>query len=265
MGYDNVAAVNTQHNASAFPQAMTRRTVWVVDDDPRLCQLLGHYLSAEGYQVYTAVCAASFLERVHDTPADLVILDLMLPDQDGFGVTRKLRTHSDIPILMLTGRAEVVDKVVGLELGADDYLTKPFEKRELLARVRSLLRRAPRQAPSAPSNDAEVADFAGWQLDLTAHTLRSPAGEPVALTHQEFALLATFVRRPQRVLTRDHILNAIAGRDWIPFDRRVDVLIGRLRAKVEPDPKHPTLILTVRGVGYKFGAAVALEARTFAR
>nr|MBS0019787.1 response regulator [Gammaproteobacteria bacterium] len=108
MGYDNVATANTLPNAPAFPQHMTRRTVWVVDDDPRLCQLLGHYLSGEGYQVYTAMCAASFLERVNDAPADLIILDLMLPDQDGFGVTQQLRTHSGVPILMLSGRAEVV-------------------------------------------------------------------------------------------------------------------------------------------------------------
>jgi DNA-binding response OmpR family regulator len=183
----------------------------------------------------------------------------MLPDQDGFAVTRQLRTHSEVPILMLSGRAEVVDKVVGLEIGADDYLTKPFAKRELLARVRSLLRRAhPRPAP-VPTDSGAVAHFLGWRLDLAGHTLCSLSGAAVPLTRHEFALLAAFVERPQRVLTRDAILNAIAGRDWVPFDRSVDVLIGRLRGKLEPDPKHPTLILTVRGVGYKFGAPVHLE------
>jgi two-component system OmpR family response regulator len=236
-----------------------RNTIWVVDDDLRICHLLHHYLAGEGYNVRTATSAEGFFKQVVDAPADLIILDVMLPDQDGFGVTRQLRAHSEVPILMLTGRAETVDKVVGLELGADDYLTKPFERRELLARVRSLLRRAQPEAASVATNSATVAHFTGWRLDLAAHTLLSPSGEPVALTHHEFALLAAFVTRPQHVLTRDDILNLIADREWSPYDRSVDVLIGRLRAKLQEDLKHPTLIVTVRGVGYKFGIPVQLE------
>jgi two-component system OmpR family response regulator len=234
--------------------------IWVVDDDPRICQLLNHYLTGEGYEVRTANGAEAFFEQVGDGPADLVILDVMLPDQDGFAVTRQLRARSEVPILMLTGRADMVDKVVGLELGADDYLTKPFERRELLARLRTLLRRARPKAPSGATNDSSVARFAGWRLDLAGHTLHAPSGELVALTNHEFALLATFIKRPQPVLTRDDILNVIAGRDWSPFDRSVDVLVGHLRAKLEPDPRHPTLILTVRGVGYKFALPVSLGA-----
>jgi two-component system OmpR family response regulator len=178
-------------------------TIWVVDDDPRICQLLSHYLSREGYQVRTATSAAAFFKQVRETPADLVVLDVMLPDQDGFVVTRQLRAQSDVPILMLTGRAETTDKVVGLELGADGYMTKPFERRELLARVRGLLRRAHQKAKSVPINDPSVAQFAGWRLDLAGHTLLSPSGAPVELTHHEFALLAALVQRPQRAPQRD--------------------------------------------------------------
>ncbi len=234
-------------------------TVWVVDDDPRICQLLGHYLAEEGYEVRTAITAKKFLEQVDSARADLVILDVMLPDQDGFVVTRQLRAQSEVPILLLTGRADTVDKVVGLELGADDYLTKPFEQRELLARVRSVLRRAQQKVPAVLTNEASVAHFAGWRLDLTGHMLVAPSGEVVSLTHHEFALLAALVRRPERVLTRDDILTLVAGRDWSPLDRSVDVLVGRLRAKLEHDPRHPAFILTVRGVGYKFAPPVHLE------
>lgn len=237
---------------------MRKDTLWVVDDDLRICQLLGQYLASEGYAVRTATSARAFFAHVAGAPADLIILDLMLPDQDGFGVTRALRAHSDVPILMLTGRAETVDKVVGLELGANDYLTKPFERRELLARVRVLLRRA--RPKASPAHDLSVAQFAGWHLDLAGHTLLSSAGASVALTHHEFALLAALVRRPQQVLTRDHLLNAITGRGSSAYDRSVDVLIKRLRAKLEEDPKHPRLILTVRGVGYKLGSTVRLDA-----
>lgn len=189
---------------------MSQASIWVVDDDPRICQLLGQYLAGEGYAVHTANRAEAFLAQ--------------LPE---------------VPILMLTGRSDVVDKVVGLELGADDHLTKPFEKRELLARVRTLLHRASPKTVAEPKNDISVVHFAGWRLDLAGHTLRSASGDPVPLTRHEFALLAAFVERPQRVLTRDAILNAIAGRDWVPFDRRVDVLIGRLAGSSSPIQNTP--------------------------
>lgn len=238
---------------------MARESILVVDDDPRICQLLSHYLSGEGYRVRTATSADALFQAMAEQSADLIILDLMLPDQDGFVVTRQLRAQSDVPILMLTGRADVVDKVVGLELGADDYLTKPFDRRELLARVRGLLRRAQQKEVSAPTDDLAVACFAGWRLDLAGHVLLSPSREPVELTHHEFSLLVAFIKRSQRTLTRDDILNVIAGRDWSPYDRSADVLIGRLRTKLEEDAKNPTLILTVRGVGYKFGVPVRFE------
>lgn len=235
---------------------MARESILLVDDDPRICQLLSHYLSGEGYRIRIANSADALFKEMAEQPADLIILDIMLPDQDGFLVTRQLRAQSEVPILMLTGRADVVDKVVGLELGADDYLTKPFDRRELLARVRGLLRRAQQKEAPAPNAESSLAYFAGWCLDLVGHTLISPSGNPVELTRHEFSLLTAFVKRSQRILTRDDILNIIAGRDWSPYDRSVDVLIGRLRAKLEEDAKNPTLILTVRGVGYKFGAAV---------
>lgn len=233
----------------------------VVDDDTRICQLLSHYLSGEGYRVRTATSAGVLFQELAEQPADLIILDIMLPDQDGFAVTRQLRAQCDIPILMLTARSDIVDKVVGLELGADDYLTKPFDRRELLARVRGLIRRTQPRDVSAHTGDTSVAHFADWQLDLAGHALLSLAGEAVDLTRQEFLLLAAFVKRPQRILTRDDILNIIAGREWSPFDRSVDVLIGRLRAKLEKNPKRPELILTVRSIGYKLGVPVRLQAR----
>lgn len=238
---------------------MAHESILLVDDDPRVCRLLSQYLNSEGYRVRTADSAEALFKEMAKRPADLIILDIMLPDQDGFVVTRQLRAQSDVPIVMLTGKADVVDKVVGLELGADDYLTKPFDRRELLARVRGLLRRAQQKDALTPTNDISVVSFAGWRLDLAGYTLLAPSGEPVELTPHEFALLVAFVKRSQRTLTRDDILNIIAGRDWSPYDRSADVLIGRLRAKVEEDVKNPTLILTVRGVGYKFGVPVRFE------
>ena len=229
------------------------RPILVVDDDPRLCRLLSRYLTAEGFEVETAVDGREMEQSLAERRFDLVILDLNLPGgQDGLSLARDLRASSSVSIIMLTGKSDPVDKVVGLEIGADDYVTKPFERRELLARIRSVLRRS--AAGSGSSEDPLVIGFDGWSLDLTRQALTSPAGQRVELTAYEYQLLAHLVQRPGRVLTRDRILDLLANRDWTPYDRSIDVLIGKLRRKLGDDPRHPSIIKTVRGAGYVFVA-----------
>ncbi len=231
--------------------------VLVVDDDARVCRLLARYLGREGYAVSTTGDGEEMHRLVTAEKPDLVILDLVMPGKDGLTLTRELRSQSDVPIIMLTGKTDTVDKVVGLELGADDYVTKPFDERELLARVRSVLRRrsTPGNAPAA-SDKGPVARFNGWALDLTAHRLTSPAGDDVHLTSHEFQLLSGLVTRRNRALSRDEMLHLVGGRDWSPYDRSIDVLLGKLRKKIEEDAKHPHIIKTIRGVGYMFSAKV---------
>lgn len=231
--------------------------VLVVDDDPRVCRLLARYLAREGYAVSTTANGEELPRLMATEQPDLVILDLVMPGKDGLTLARELRSQSDVPIIMLTGKTDIVDKVVGLELGADDYVTKPFDERELLARVRSVLRRrvARNNAP-ASTGKGSVARFKGWELDLTAHRLTSPAGKDVHLTSHEFQLLSALVMQRNRALSRDEILDLIAGRNWSPYDRSIDVLMGKLRKKIEEDVKNPILIQTVRGVGYMFTAKV---------
>lgn len=235
-------------------------TILIVDDDPRLCRALARYFKQEGYEVHTANSGQEMRRLLPDARPDLVILDLLLPDEDGLSLARALRSSSGVAIVILTGKADMTDKVVGLELGADDYVTKPFSERELLARVRSVLRRTAGAQKGGPEQDATVAHFAGWRLDLESYELRSPTGERVDLTHHEFLLLGAFVRRGGRVLTREAILELVAGRDWSPDDRSVDVLVGKLRRKLEiQDPEASRLIETVRGVGYKLATRVRIE------
>jgi len=225
-------------------------SILVVDDDPRLCRLLARYLTAEGYSVRTAGTGRDMREMMALEEPRLVILDLMLPDDDGLTLAREIRARSDIGILMLTGKREPVDKIVGLELGADDYMTKPFDERELLARVRSILRRVDPKGPHE-QDEGSLLRFDGWTLDLAAYELTDPAGEPVELTAHEFELLAALASHAGRVLSRDAILEIVAGRDWTPYDRSVDVLVGKLRRKLGDDPRSPHMIKTVRGAGYK--------------
>jgi two-component system OmpR family response regulator len=228
--------------------------ILIVDDDPRICQLLSKYLTREGYPVKTACDGADMHRHIAVEMPDLLILDVKLPDGDGFSLARELRTQSDIPIIMLTGKADSIDKVVGLELGADDYVTKPFDNRELLARIRSVLRRTSNKHTTSTSTHRghKIASFEGWQLDLTSQELTSAAGERVHLTSYEYKLLVGLVARPNHALNREQILDLIADRDWTPYDRSIDVLVGKLRKKIEEEPKQPRLIKTVRGTGYKF-------------
>jgi len=229
--------------------------VLIVDDDQRICRLLGRYLSSEGYEVEAAVDGRRMREVLASRSFDLVILDLGLPGgEDGLSLARSLRATSDVSIIMLTGKSDFVDKVVGLELGADDYITKPFERRELLARIRSVLRRSKSKSTMSESEHGGQAtiNFAGWTLDLAQHQLTSPKNERVELTTHEYLLLSLLAQRPGRVLSRDQILDLMASREWHPYDRSIDVLVGKLRRKLNDEPKNSWVIKTVRGVGYMF-------------
>lgn len=230
--------------------------ILIVDDDVRVSRVLARDLTSAGYRVKTAANGEEMHRCMQDFKPNLVILDLQMPGEHGLELARKLRLDSEIGIIIVTGTGDKVDEIVGLEGGADDYLTKPVEERELLARVRSVLRRVMSSSASSDTSDKSVAKFSDWILDFTAHELKSTAGEEVVLTSYEFQLLATLVKNPNRVLSRDQIMDNITGRDWVSNDRSVDVLMGKLRKKIEEDPHNPSMIKTIRGVGYKFTARV---------
>ncbi len=231
-------------------------TILIVDDDPRICRLLARYLAREGYATDTASNGAELNQRLDEGSPDLVILDLILPGEDGLSLARAIRERSSIPIIMLTGKAETVDKIVGLEMGADDYMTKPFEERELLARVRTVLRRASPDTKDGRADARDILRFSTWTFDTQAAELYAEDGERVHLTSAEFRVLGAMLNRPNRIFTRDELLGLVAERNWTPYDRSVDVLIGKLRRKIEVDPKRPSLIKSIRGLGYKFSARV---------
>jgi len=234
--------------------------ILVVDDQQEICDLVQEYLTGEGYRVSTAHDGPGMRRVLSQAPADLVILDLMLPGEDGLTLARALRSESGIGIIILTGRGETVDRIIGLEMGADDYLPKPFHLRELLARVKSVLRRVQSRTgePGAQALRSH-ARFAGWSLDLSSRELLSPAGEEVRLTTGEFDLLTAFVANANQVLSRDRLLDLARNREAGPFDRTIDVQVGRLRRKLEDDPQNPSLIKTVRGSGYIFTPAVEMN------
>jgi two-component system OmpR family response regulator len=216
-------------------------------------------LTGEGYRVSTAHDGAGMRRLLSQSAVDLVILDLMLPGEDGLTLARSLRSESGIGIIILTGRGETVDRIIGLEMGADDYLPKPFHLRELLARVKSVLRRAQSRSADSSQSSRLRAQFAGWNLDMASRELLSPAGDEVRLTTGEFDLLAAFVNNANQVLSRDRLLDLARNREAGPFDRTIDVQVGRLRRKLEDDPQNPTLIKTVRGSGYIFTPPVELS------
>jgi two-component system phosphate regulon response regulator OmpR len=237
--------------------------VLVVDDEPRIRAMLRRYLAGEGLKVGEAADGAEMRKVLEREAVHLVLLDLMIPGEDGLSLARYIRQRSAIPIIMLTGKGDLIDRVVGLEAGADDYITKPFELREVLARIRTVMRRAdPRGATplAAPRGEGAGAEgallFQGWRLDLVGRELIRPAGEAVPLTAGEFELLRAFASHPNRVLSRSQLMDLVKGRGWAAFDRAIDTQVGRLRKKIESDPAAPTLIKTVRGAGYVFAAAV---------
>ena len=213
-------------------------------------------------KAFASVAAIDGLAMRHalaaDTSVDLILLDLGLPGEDGFDLTRYLRQHWHGPIIIVTGRGESVDRVVGLELGADDYVTKPFDLRELLARVRTVLRRTSERSSSSAANGSTLL-FSGFRLDPGSHSLIDPHGKLVDLTTGEFALLKILLEHPNRVLSRDDLMTGLHGRDAGPFDRAIDVQISRLRRKIEIDPARPEIIKSVRGAGYLFAAQVQRE------
>jgi DNA-binding response OmpR family regulator len=227
--------------------------VLVVDDDPQVGELLGSYLGTRGFRVATAANGTQMRERLQREPFDLVLLDLGLPGEDGLHLTGWLREHWHGAIIIVTGRGEPVDRVVGLELGADDYVAKPFDLREMLARVRAVLRRAP---PHGGATAGSVLRFAGYRLDTKARTLKRDGGEDVPLTNGEYELLLAFVVAPHKVQSRDELLNATHGRDAGPYDKTIDVQVVRLRRKIERDAAQPELIKAVRGAGYVWTADV---------
>jgi DNA-binding response OmpR family regulator len=232
--------------------------ILIVDDQREICDLVQEYLSGEGYRVSIAQDGAEMRKAMTQSSIDLVILDLMLPGEDGLTLARALRQElPNVGIIILTGRGEIVDRIIGLEMGADDYLPKPFHLRELLARVKSVLRRAPSRITDTQSAlPRSKARFAGWNLDLSSRELFSPSGQEVRLTTGEFDLLAAFVNNANQVLTRDRLLDLARNREAGPFDRTIDVQVGRLRRKLEDDPQRPTMIKTVRGTGYIFTPSV---------
>lgn len=230
--------------------------ILVVDDDLQIRTMLARYLRDHGLRVSTAEDGARLMEAVATTPFDVVILDVMMPGDDGFTLCQRLRTRSDVPIILLTARDSETDRVVGLELGADDYVPKPFNPRELLARVRATLRRAEMTERRRNVDKSHLFRFADWTLDVTKRALTSPKGILTDLTTGEFDLLTAFVQHPQSVLTRDHLLDLVHGRSSLNIDRSIDVQISRLRRKIEPDPQNPQFIKTVRNGGYYFTADV---------
>src|SRR5579863_5918712 len=230
----------------------------IVDDERDICNVVENYLSAEGYRASAANDATELRRIMAQSPPALVILDLMLPGEDGLTLARSLREDSDLGIIMLTGRNDPVDRIIGLEMGADDYLPKPFHLRELLARVKSVMRRVSRGVETSASQRSR-ASFQGWLLDLSSRDLVSPSGEEVRLTTGEFDLLAAFVNNANQVLTRDRLLDLARNREAGPFDRTIDVQVGRLRRKLGDDPQRPTMIKTVRGSGYIFTPRVDIS------
>jgi two-component system OmpR family response regulator len=231
----------------------------LIEDDAEIGRMVCRFMQEHGFRISLATNGKAVDRIMADNKIDLVLLDLMLPGEDGLSICRRLRTVSTVPIIIITALGAEADRVVGLEVGlevgADDYVPKPFSTRELLARVRAVLRRS-RLFSIADRQTAEFG-FAGWRLSLGTRQLRSPDGSQVTLTSSEFNVLSVFCQHPGRVLTREQLLDLAHGRSAVPFDRSVDILISRLRRKIEPDPKDPTLILTVRNGGYMFTPEVS--------
>lgn len=237
--------------------------ILVVDDEEPVRTLLRECFELDGYVVSEAKDGAELCARLANGPVDLVTLDLNLGGENGFDLARQVRAAHNVPLIMITGKGDTIDRVVGLELGADDYIAKPFHVREVLARVRAVLRRYEASVHVHTANDAAAAPAGGqryqfdqWTLDVSKRELCGQTGDVRDLTTAEFNLLLMFVERPSRVLSRDNIMDLLKGHDWSPYDRSIDSLIVRLRKKVEAEPETPRLIKTVRGVGYVLAADV---------
>lgn len=237
----------------------TQDHVLVVDDDSEIRNLLREYLQKNGYRVSVAADGKEMWRALEHAAPDIVVLDLMLPGDDGLTLCRKLRARSSLPIIMLTARGEETDRIVGLEMGADDYLAKPFGPRELLARIKSVLRRTRALPANLQPDEARRIRFGGWMLDVAARHLVSPQGTVVPLSGTEYKLLRTFLSHPNRTLNRDQLIDLMLSRDAAPFDRSIDVQVSRLRHRLANDPSEPSIIKTVRGEGYALSAPVEIE------
>lgn len=241
-------------------QEQQPKRILVVDDEEPVRLLLRECFELDGYQVVEASDGRALAERLAEAPVQLITLDLNLGGESGLELARQIRATCNVPIVMITGKGDTIDRVVGLELGADDYITKPFHLREVLARVRAVLRRyeATPVPPAAadPVMASERFAFDGWTLNIARRELKSTTGDALPLTTAEFNMLDMFVRRPSRVLSRDNIMDLLKGHEWSPLDRSIDSLVVRVRRKIEANPDAPALIKSVRGVGYVFAADV---------
>ncbi len=233
--------------------------ILIVDDDADIRTLLGEYLRKNGCQASVAADGRSMWNVLSRSKVDLIVLDLMLPGDDGLTLCRKLRSQADTPVIMLTARDEETDRIVGLEMGADDYLAKPFNPRELLARIKSVLRRVRSLPRSLGDEDVQAVAFAGWRLDTVARHLVSPGGVVTSLSGAEYQLLRIFLSRPNRVLSRDQLMVLSKGREAEPFDRSIDLQVSRLRHRLNDGPADPQIIKTVRGEGYVLTVPVEVE------
>lgn len=234
-------------------------TLLVVDDDHGIRDLLGKFLQQHGFKIILAQNGNEMQSALTVNNVDLIILDIMMPGKDGLTLCRELRNESNIPVIMLTAISEDVDRIVGLEMGADDYISKPFNPRELLARVRAILRRRGEYVEPVADKHHTWYCFAKWRLDKTARRLFSPEQLEISLSTGEYNLLLAFLARPQQVLSRDQLLDITKNRSAGPFDRSIDIQISRLRHKIEEDHKNPTLIKTVRGGGYVLATTVEIH------
>lgn len=238
-----------------------KKSLLVVDDDPDIRQLLSEFLTQHGYVVHMAKDGKAMAEQLVQHSVDMVILDIMMPGEDGISLCRRLRAESTMPILMLTAITEDVERILALEIGADDYLSKPFNPRELLARIKAILRRT----ENVPSNNdrpkQNVFHFDGWQLDESKRQLLSPDQVEITISTGEYSLLQVFLQHPQEVLSRDRLLTLTKNRTAEPYDRSIDIQVSRLRQKLEADPKQPEMIKTVRGGGYILAVDVRVQPR----
>ncbi|MBF0459840.1 MAG: response regulator [Magnetococcales bacterium] len=233
--------------------------ILIVDDDPEICTLVSRFFEKNGFRVSAVTDGKGLWAILHQTTVDLIVLDLMLPDEDGLVLCRTLRASSNVPVIILSARGEDVDRIIGLEMGADDYLPKPFHPRELLARVRSVLRRTRGvPLPDKPGKGEEDVSyhFAGWVLDVPTRQLYSPQGEKIFLSGSEFAMLRIFLNFPNQVLSREQLLDYSYGKEGETYDRTIDMQVSRLRRRLKEDPKTPELIKTVRSLGYVLSARV---------